>query len=232
MKKTFRFYVIAWAILLALFNVFCFVTPNEAGDLVKFGGAFWAGYVFITIAFAGQLACAYSAFKAENAQKLFYNLPQITISYTGLILTLIFGVICMVIPDLPVWFGVVLCAIILGLRIIALAKAKAAAEIVSDIDDKVKEQTAFIKDLTAQAESLMAQAKTPEIKAECKKVYEALRYSDPASCLEVSCVEGQITLKFNEFSTAVNHAADNIGNLADELAGLIGDRNKKCKLSK
>ena len=45
-------------------------------------------------------------------------------------------------------------------------------------------------------------------------------------------VESQITLKFNEFSNAVTGGADNIGNIADELVILIGDRNKKCKLLK
>ena len=50
MKKTFGFFAIIWALFLALFNVIVFVTPNEAGGMTKFGGAFWVGYIFITIA--------------------------------------------------------------------------------------------------------------------------------------------------------------------------------------
>ena len=82
MKKSFKTYAIAWAVMFVFFNVICFVTPNETEEYIKFGGAFWSGYAFIVIAFIGQLLCAYKAFKAENITKFFYNLPIITISFT------------------------------------------------------------------------------------------------------------------------------------------------------
>jgi len=232
MKKTFRIYAIIWAILLAVFNVICFVTPSEAAGMDKFGGAFWAGYIFITVAFIGQLVCALIAFKAENLQKLFYNLPLITVSYTGLILTIIFGAICMAIPDLPNWVGIIVCMLILAFNAIAVIKASAAGDAVEQIDKKVKAQTFFIKALTVDAESILARAATPEAKEACKKVYEAVRYSDPMSNDALAGVEAQISLKFNELSNAVIGGATNIPVLADELVVLIGDRNKKCKLLK
>ena len=113
-----------------------------------------------------------------------------------------------------------------------MLKTKAAAEIVSVTGDKVKVKTAFIRLLTADAESLLAYAKTDEAKAAANKVYEAVRYSDPMSSDALAGVEGQITLKFNEFSNAVTSGADNIEALANELVILVGDRNKKCKLLK
>lgn len=88
MKKEYKSYLIIWTILLAIFNIAVFVSPSEAAGLSKFGGAFWSGYAFITLAFIGQLAVFFIAFKAENLQKLFYSIPLIRISYTGLILTL------------------------------------------------------------------------------------------------------------------------------------------------
>ena len=81
MKKTFNYYSICWLISLAVFNVIAFVTPNEIAGISKFTGAFWVGYIFITLAFIGQLGCAYNAFKAENLKKLFYNIPLISVSY-------------------------------------------------------------------------------------------------------------------------------------------------------
>ena len=114
MKKTFGFFSIIWAIFLALFNVIVFVTPNEAGGMTKFGGAFWVGYIFITIAFIGQLVCAFFAFKPSDKQKVFYNIPLVTISYAGLIVMLIAGTACMAIPNLPNWIGIIVCAIALA----------------------------------------------------------------------------------------------------------------------
>ncbi len=232
MNKKFKYYALIWAILLAVFNVICFVIPEEAAATGKFGGAFWTGYIFITVAFIGQLICAFIALKTDDKTKLFYNIPIIRISYTGLILTLIFGAVCMAIPDLPNWVGIIVCLLILAFTAIAVIKAKGAAEIVENIDTKIKTKTLFVKALTADAESLLSQAATPEAKNACKKVYEAVRYSDPMSSDALAAIESQITLKFNEFSNAVTSGGDSIAPLADELVVLIGDRNKKCKLLK
>ena len=236
MNKKFKYYAIVWAILLAVFNVICFVTPNlvtvEGKDYDKFGGAFWAGYIFITLAFIGQLVCAYIALKTDNKTKLFYNIPIIRVSYTGLILTLVFGALCMAIPNLPNWVGIIVCVLVLAFTAIAVIKAKAASDVVENIDKKVKAQTLFVKSITVDAESLLARAATPEAKDACKKVFEAVRYSDPMSNDALAGVESQITLKFNELSEAVSGGADNVKNIADELVILIGDRNKKCKLLK
>lgn len=232
MNKNFKYYALIWAILLAVFNVICFITPDEAAGMSKFGGAFWVGYVFITVAFIGQLVCAYIALNTNDKTKLFYNIPIIRVSYTGLFLTVVFGALCMAIPNLPNWVGIIVCLLILAFTAIAVIKAKAASDVVEDIDAKVKAQTLFVKSLTVDAESLLSRAATPEAKNACKKVVEAVRYSDPMSNDALAGVESQITLKFNELSEAVSGGADNVKNIADELVILIGDRNRKCKLLK
>ena len=63
MNKNFKLYLSVWAIFLALFNVVAFVSPAEIAGADKFSGAFWPCYVLITLAFVGQLACSYVAFK-------------------------------------------------------------------------------------------------------------------------------------------------------------------------
>lgn len=231
MKKTFKSYVICWAILFAVFSVVAFVSPGWAG-IEKYTASFWIGYVLIAVAMAGQLFCAYTAFKAENLKKLFYNMPLITVSYGGMVASFVAGVLCMVISPLPYFVGVIISVIILAFTAIAVFKAKVAGEIVEKIDEKVKSKTAFIKMLTADAEHLMNTAKTPELKAQAKKVYESIRYSDPMSNDALASVESQITLKFNEFSEAVVNNSENVAEIANELIVLIGDRNKKCRLLK
>ena len=72
MKKTFKYYFSVWAILLILFNAVAFVSGGVT-NLEKYTVSFWAGYIFITLAFIGQLMCAKVAFEAKNLTKLFYN---------------------------------------------------------------------------------------------------------------------------------------------------------------
>jgi len=232
MKKLFSKYAVCWAILFALFQVICFAPPAEWYGMDKYAGSFWAGYGFISAAFIGQLVCSYFALRETEARKLFYNIPLVSISYTGVILMLIFGGICMAVPDLPNWVGVIVCAIVLAFTAIAVIKASAAAEIVASVDEKVKTQTQFIKMTTVDAQNIMNRAKSDAVKAECKKVYEALRYSDPMSNEALAVEEAKITVKMDELATAIQTEADNISDIAAEIVLLVKERNGKCKVLK
>lgn len=232
MKKRFGLYIAAWAVLLALFNVIAFISVGWAGQ-AKYTASFWIGYIFITVMFIGQLVCSLIAFKADTAKKFFYNISLIRTSYVGLIASFIFGGLCMIISPLPYWVGIILCAIVLVVNVLAVIKATAAISEVERIDEKVKTQTFFIKSLTVDADTLVARAKSEAVKAECKKVYEAIRYSDPMSNDALVSIEGEITAKFAKLTEAVK--ADDIDAViasASEVIILIGNRNNKCKLLK
>ena len=127
----------------------------------------------------------------------------------------------------------IVCAIVLVANVLFVVKATAAIDEIERIDTKVKTQTFFIKSLTVDVDTLMAQAKSEDIKAECRKVYEVIRYSDPMSNDALASVESQITVKFAELSDAVKEDnAEKVAEIANEVIILIGDRNKKCKLLK
>ncbi len=233
MNKRFRTYAVIWAILFALFNVICFVAPNEIAGVSKFDGAFWTGYIFITLAFIGQLVCSCFALKAESLQKVFYNIPLITISYTGLIVMLIVGALAMAIPNLPNWIGIIVCLAVLAFTAISVITAKAAGAIVSGIDEDVQAKTSFIRKITLDAENLVNRAKAPMLKKLCIKVYDAFRYSDPVSNKQLSDIENRIMEEFSIFTDAV--LADDLDlteSSANEVIALVEERNSKCKLLK
>ena len=232
MKKEFKSYVVVWAVLLALFNVIAFVSVGWAGQ-EKYTASFWIGYTFITLTFIGQLACAYIALKAENLQKIFYNIPLITASFAGLIASFIVGGLCMLISPLPYWIGVIVCVIVLAVNALAVVKTTVAIGEVERIDEKIKTQTFFIKSLTVDADTLLASAKSDAVRAECRKVYEAIRYSDPMSNDALTSVESAITLKFTALTDAVKtDDVEKVAAIANEVIILVKNRNEKCKLLK
>lgn len=232
MKKSFRYYAMVWAILFVLFNVISFLFVGLIWR-ETFSASFWIGYGFIAVSFIGQLGCAYFVFSKNNLRKLFYNIPLIRVSFAGLIASFVFGGLCMLIVPLPYWVGGLLCLISLAATLIAVVRAHSAAEIVSDVDEKVAAQTSFIRSLTVDADRLVARAQNAAVKAECRKVYEAVRYSDSVSSDALAGVESQITIRFAALSDAVAaDDADSVKSIAEEIVLLIGDRNKRSELFK
>lgn len=233
MKKRIATYSIIWAICLAIFNVIAFVTPNEINGVSKFTGSFWIGYVFITVAFIGQLTCSLVALKQKTLRKLFYKISLILLSYSGLIAMLVVGGIAMAIRSIPEWRGIIVCFIILAINVISVIKANTAADVVVDVDEKVKKQTAFMKNLTAEAQIIMNSAPSDKLKAEAKRVYEAIRYANPTSSVALAEINLQIERELSAFSDAVSDGDATLARaIANTLVSLIEKRNAECKLTK
>ena len=144
--------------------------------LDKYGGAFWPSYVCVMLAFVGQLIVSICVFKEINSQKFFYKIPLIQISYTGLIITLIFGVIGMFVPFFPSWLAIAIVIFIFVITLISLLKANLVSEVISTKDDEIKQNTAFMKKLTNRAKALYDANRDND---DLKKLYEAFRYANP-----------------------------------------------------
>lgn len=183
----------------------------------KFSGSFWSAYIFIMLAFVGQLAISLIAFKETNRLKFVYNLSVITYSYAGMLATVVAGLACIFIPYLPLWVGYWVCGVIMIITLMAVVVAAGSAESVSNRDDEIKAETEVMKKLVTMAEANYKAESNTYKKEELKKVYEALRYSDPISNKSTKEIEKLII--------------QNLGN-PNKVLALIEERNAICKLSK
>ena len=229
MKKARNTFLAVWAICFALFNVIVFVVPNENREADNF----WIGYALITVALLGNLVSSVIALNSKSDAKVLYNIPLITTSIVEIVISSIAGAIFMTVPGIKSWAVVVVSAVIFAVSAIVSLIAKSAADTVSDIDDKIKTKTSFIKGITLDAEMLMTSAENPEIKAEIKKVYEAFRFSDPMSNDALKDVEDRIQNQFNLLSEVVIREDEaKVAQMSKDLLSLIDYRNKKCKITK
>ena len=121
MKKTFKFYFIIWAILVAVFNLVVFLArPVIPGYEFNYDARFWVAWGFVIAAFVGNLVCAFYTFKAENLQKTFYRLSLAKVAWTALVAMTLFGVALFLIPNCPAWIAAIVCVLVCAFNVIAL----------------------------------------------------------------------------------------------------------------
>jgi len=225
LNKNFKYYFVIWAILFVVFNAVLFIVAANTGAIAKSGVSFWVTYALIIVSFVAQLLCARNAFSGDS-RKLFYGLPMIQVSYSGLIASIIVGAILMSVRVIPCWIAAVICLIIAAIEAVAIVKAKAAADIVSNRDAEIRQKTSFIREMTAEAEMLYKTASTDEEKRELKKLYEVFRYSDPVTLERVFDLESSITQKMAVIKS--NYS----GTVVNEIYALLNKRNQLIKNQK
>ncbi len=234
MKKNFKYFGITWLVGFALFNAITFLIPNEVFGVTRFDkGVFWIAYALITLSFIAQLITAYKFVKDDSNEKMFLNIPLLRTGYTAIIVSILVGLVFMIFPILPAWIGAIVCLLIAGYFVIACVNASTVANVVADIDVKVKTKTVFIRMAIVEAENILARAATTEIKVEAKKVYEALKYSDPMSNPALDDIEQEIDNGLKELKKAVTcNDSITVLSVTESLLLNIKERNSKCKLLK
>ena len=203
----------------------------------KYDAAFYIGLVTALLGFALATVAVLKLKLDESKEKNFLRLTVLRLSYTISVMSVILAAAYMfVLPRFvttPVWLGGVFSVLVVAFGVIALIKTNTATELVEKVGKEVKEKTFFIKSLTVDADVLVSKAQSEETKTVAKKVYEAVRYSDPMSSDKLTGVETRIENLFFEFKSAVSSnntaMAKQIGT---ELLETIEERNKKCKMLK
>lgn len=139
----------------------------------------------------------------------------------------------MAVPAIPYWVGIIIDMLVLAFYAMAITKATAAADIINTVETKVNEKTSYIKTLSVEANSLISRANSDETKALAKKVYEAIRYSDPMSVPELIEYEERIEREFSAFANSIKDDDIELATIsAEEVINLVDERNNKVKLMK
>ena len=169
----------------------------------------------------------------SSKEKMFLRVSQFKTTYLLGVASIVLSAGYLFVDAVPTVAFYALFAIVCVVAVISIIKAKTAVSLVEGIDEKVEGKIALLKTLIADAECVMEIAKTAELKAEAKRVYEALRYSDPVSSEALADVETRIQSELTSFAEAV--ATEDVAltqSVAGELLDLIDNRNKKCKAMK
>lgn len=231
MNKYIKSYVAVWAIMAVLFNAAAFLSPTEHIALQGTLPTFWIGYSCAMAALISQLICSLRIFRRRyTSDEIFLYVPLLKLAYGCVIASAVVGGVCIAFPFLPPWLAAVVCLALLAWYAIAMLKADAAAALAASRSRQAANGTALIHTMTADAQGLIAHA-AEEDKPACRKVYEALRYSDPVTSDLLASTDAKLSAQFNQLREAVRRG-ENVETAADELLILLEDRNRRCRLTK
>lgn len=205
-----------------LLSVLVFALPMEKT------ATFWLAYAFTAVAFGAQILIWRLALGRENSLKSrFLGYPILHVARVYLIVQSIACVVFALFSGLPLRIAVVVCIFIAGISALCLLTTEVAKSEVERVEAKVQKKVFYIRSLQVDAELLAEGEKEPEVKAALAVLAEKIRYSDPMSSPQLAELEGRILSKMEEMKTAQNKLP-----LITELAALLDERNKKCKILK
>lgn len=234
MKKGFKYYLVVWLCVVSLFNMICFVTPETIMGQDKFANGFWPGYVFITVSFILHLLFAAYILREGGKSRQTVRIPLIMISVAEMIVLLLIGSLCMLLPGIAAWVKIILCYVILIISVLVLLLVKAAGEHTSLSNDVLNRKTSVCREMTARVERLKTGAGKESFGLEIGKVYEALRYSDPVSNSKTAAVEEKIQAIIEKLENMDidQKNGDEAKGMVRELLQLVQERSSICKESK
>ena len=130
---------------------------------------------------------------------------------------------------MPAWLAVLVYAAMLGAAVIGLVSADAVVETIHTQDQKLKKDVTFIGSLQSKANQMAAQCSLPEMRQFCENV----RYSDPVSSEALAEIERDLSAAVDDLQSAVvDGDTEMIAQLVRKADGLLGERNRVCKLNK
>lgn len=233
MKKIFKLFFGVWILVVAVFNAIIFIVPNEVLGITRFDKPlFWISYAFVMVSLLGQLIVALIFSKKDSPERKFLGFSLLKAEYSALSLSLVIGVLFMTLPVLPAWVGSIICILALAFNIIVAIKVTVATNYVEQVGEKVKTQTQFIRLLTADAQTLPSLSSDEKNQALARKVFEAIRFSDPMSNNALQTKENDIKLKYDELKIELKNNSNKCETIANELLLLIQERNAMCKALK
>ena len=211
---------------LAVYNLCVFLLATH------YTNAFWLSYIFTSIAFAVQLV-AFLIFNKSNANSKFLGLPLFYFVGGYFAVQLVAGIAFMLIPmsaKLPLIIQVIILVVFLSV----ILTGAIAKEQFSRTEANINSAAFNIRTLAMNAEQLYLAEENGNKKAELKKLYEAIRYSDPMSTSEaIRKLDDQIDTAFKKVCSMTDACSES--DLKKEIIpilDLITKRNLLCRSGK
>ena len=223
--------IITVAVIFAVYNVLAFVIP------FKHTNVFWTGWAFGLISLIVSLLIFLIAFgKAEDAKSRFYGFPIARVACIYVTAQLAVSVLAMIlafIDGMPAWPFVLVSVLLLAAAVLGTVATDSVRDEIERQDTSLKANVDAVRELRSLGSSLVSQCEDDAVKAELKKLSDALNFCDPVSNAATAEAEGELKAVLGEIQRAlVDGDTASVSPLCKKAAAVLAERNRLCKLNK
>ena len=218
--------------VLVFLNLLVFVIPFSRGM------TFWIAYVFLMTALVAQFGIYYLiSHTGDLLKKGAVHYPLLRIGYRYLIIQLVVSIIFFLAdgflsPSL-VWIPLAVCLLIFGISCGLFVMTYSSLKTVERIHETTVASTAFIQNLTLEADLLRRQTESPVLQEKLSQFYEIVRFSDPVSSPGLSEIEERIGGQMQVLKSVVACGdAVQAEQILQQLSSELYERNQRCKMLK
>lgn len=221
--------VLACLIVFAAYNAILFVLCG----FKEHNALFWVSYAFMMVSFASLFVCgALLRGRLVQPKDWLLGFPVLKHCAIYLLIELVASVIFMALEGTECPWGIAFAVqmVLFVIHLVFIISCFMARTVIEGIEDKVEQKTSCIKLLQVDIEMIAARAKDAEVKAAYTKLAEQVRYSDPMSAEVLADIEQRISKTVEEARELTEKSE--LLSRCDDIAMLVLERNKKCKVLK
>ena len=230
MKKRMTSVLAVYVIVLVVYSVAFFVVPFEKTGVV------WTTYIFSVLALiAGPYIVCFAFWNGETIKSKIYGFPILQLGILYTIMQIVFSIIVCIINsflEVPVWIVVVASVLWMGCAGIGLIAADNTRDIIEKQENETAVQTKTAKYFRISIDEIVDLCEDEKVKVQLTKLAEEIRFSDPVSASELEEIEAKIMDELAHLHEVINGDAEEAIDVIKKIAGLVADRNRRCKLLK
>lgn len=194
-------------------------------------GAFWIGYVLLTLAIIEFAAGRYFSYVGSDIKSRFSNFPLYYVMYAGGLVLTIFGVFCIIFNTILLKPVLLISAIVLVLNLLMLIKTDIAREEASSVEKKVKMKIFYIGSLEQTVRSMIDSRMDAPLRKELERLADDIHFSDPMSTPVLVSIENDIRDECEKLSSLLSDSSAAV-DACKKIRKLVQTRNEKCALLK
>lgn len=230
MKKKMTSVIAVYAIVLIMYSVVFLVVPFEKTATT------WTTYAFSVLSLIAGPVIVWLAFrKGTTLQSKVYGFPILRLGILYTVAQLIFSIIIYLLSSLvqiPVWVVVVLSILGMGCVAIGLITADNTRDVIEQQEAVAQMQIKTSGQFRIDIDEIVDLCEDATVRKQLEKLSEEIRYSDPVSAPELEELEAKILDELEQLRKIVAEDAETAIVKIKKIAGLVADRNRRCKLLK